>query len=344
MTHARKPWSSQSLRAALVVGLLLLAGLVSGAAGQGAGAPAAPRDGLPAEPRREISPWAAGANRGIPSLHAEESATPPVGYGETPTEGRHPSAVAAERAFVAAFNGGGRRDAPLRDLTRAWAADPSDPRTNLLLGLNHLWVVAEGDRTNARILDHLLLSEVFLARAQALAPDDDRIPSWLDPVRQALAEIEGDEAAVEAHWQSLLAAYERDPAFHSFSVALQAIDEPRGSDLFALGHRALRTAAESGCEDGDPSCENLPRWPHNQEGYLTFWADYELKAGEREKATEVLAMVQTVPEYETWPYKAEVEDRVANLDLYLELYANDDPGDDPPVIIESHGCSSCHEG
>lgn len=313
MTRVRNPLLVHS--PLLVVALLLLAGLTAAAVGEGEG-------------RVPTSVPAAG----------------PAGYGTTPTEGRHPAAVAAETAFFATFNGGGRRDAPLGELTQAWAADPSDARINLLLGLNHLWIVAEGDRTNARILDHLLLSEVFLARAQRLAPDDDRIPSWLDPVRHVLAGIEGDRAAVETSWQSLLAAYERDPAFHSFSVALLAVDEPRGSDLFALGHRALRTAAEGGCEEGDPSCENHPRWPHNQEGYLTFWADYELKAGEREKAAEILEMVKTVPEYADWALRAEVDDRLANLALYAELYANDDPGDDPPTIIQSHGCGSCHRG
>jgi len=324
-----------------IAAILLLAGLAAAAVGESGGSAGDGPGGDAAAPARTAgTPDSVGAGDG----ETAAAAALPAGYGETPTAGRHPSAVAAELAFFETFNGGGRREAPLRELTQAWAADPADPRTNLLLGLNHLWIVAEGDRTNARILDHLLLSEVFLARAQELAPGDDRIPSWLGPVRQALAEIEGDRAAVEENWQGLLAAYERDPDFHSFSVALIAFAEPRGSDLFALGQRAMRTAAENGCEAGDPSCANHPRWPHNQEGYLTFWADYELKAGEREKAAEVLALVRSVPEYADWPYREEVEDRLVNLELYAELYANDDPGDDPPMIIQSHGCLSCHGG
>lgn len=257
---------------------------------------------------------------------------------------RHPAAVAAEEAFFAAFNGGGRRDAPLVPLMRAWAADSRDARTNLLLGLDHLWIATEGDRQDARAIEHLLLAEVFLTRAQELDPTDDRIASWLVPTRLALAGVRRDGADAEAIHQELVAAYLADPAFHGFSVAMLAFSAAPGTPSFERGLRALDEVAAMECGDGDPSCRNHPRWPHNVEGYLTFNADYRLKAGEREAAAELLARVRAMPSYPAWPFREEVEDRLRNIDLYAELYANDDPGDDPPSLIASHGCRSCHLG
>jgi hypothetical protein len=257
---------------------------------------------------------------------------------------RHPAAVAAEEAFFAAFNNGGRRDAPLRPLMQAWAADPTDARTNLLLGLDHLWLAAEGDRTDARVIEHLLLAELFLARAQELDPADDRIPSWLVPTRLALADIRRDTAGAEAIREELLAAYRRDPAFHGFSVALLGFSAAPGTPEFERGRRALEEVGAAGCSENDPTCANHPRWPHNVEGYLTFWADYRLKAGNRQGAAELLAAVQAYPSYPEWPFREEAEDRLVNLELYAGLYANDDPGDDPPSIVESHTCGSCHRG
>jgi len=266
--------------------------------------------------------------------------------------GRHPMAAKAEAGFFATFNGfrgeEGTKSAPLRDLLAALATDPSDARTHLLLGLNHLWLAAEGDRTDPRTLEHLFLAERYLARAQELAPKDRRIPSWLVPVRLSLARIEGREDRREEILRDLQAAYAEDPTFHSFSVALLGIAEPRTSPAFQQGLAALRSTATTCAPDsGDPSCQNAPRWPHNQEAYLTFFADYELKAGNVDRARELLLAVRQSPDASRWPFRQEAEDRWKNLELYASLYANQDPGDDPPHLMSGHGrisCQSCHRG
>jgi hypothetical protein len=261
---------------------------------------------------------------------------------------RAPVAVAAEKEFFAAFNGGAAdRATALRLLMAAWATDPNDARTNLLLGLNHLWMAAEGDKTDPRVIESLLLAERFLARAERLDPTDRRIPSWLVPVRLALSSVEREPEKRGEQMGALLAAYAEDPVFHSFTVALLAFSEPRGSEGFARGLEALRTAGGD-CrreDETDVSCQNEPRWPHNQEGYETFWADYELKAGHPERAQAILDQIRKVPSYPGWGFRSAVEDRLKNLDAYAKLYANDDPEDDPPSIMamESRAaCQSCH--
>lgn len=269
--------------------------------------------------------------------------------------GRHPIAQQAEAGFFATFNGfqgeETAKSAPLRLLLAALATDPADARTHLLLGLNHLWLAAEGDRTDPRVLEHLFLSERYLARAQELDPKERRIPSWLVPVRLTLASIEGRQDNQEEILRDLQAAYAEDPNFHSFTVALLGISEPRTSPEFRRGLTALRTTVETcpPAESGatDPTCGNTPRWPHNREGYMTFFADYELKAGNVDQARELLLKVRQDPDYPRWPFRHEAEDRLKNLELYASLFANQDPGDDPPHLMSGHGrisCQSCHLG
>ncbi|MCH9648213.1 MAG: hypothetical protein K0U98_08240 [Deltaproteobacteria bacterium] len=263
--------------------------------------------------------------------------------------GRHPRAEQAETRFFEVFNGqlGDRpldRSAALQELKEAFFSDPSDPRTALLLGLNYLWLSAEGDRTDLRTVDFLILAEHFLERAQRLAPGDQRIPSWLIPTQQALARIDRDPARVRELEGELLAAYGEDPSFHSFSVALAGFGSPRSSEAFARGLGALRRAITTACPDDDSTCQNHLRWPHNLEGFLTFLADYELKAGNPAAAQRTFEMVKSIPDYASWPYRAEAEERRANLAFYADLYANDDPTDDPAALVmtSGHSCQVCH--
>jgi hypothetical protein len=265
---------------------------------------------------------------------------------------RHPLAVKAEESFFAAFNHDPRaKAAPLRDLWTAALADPSDGRTWLFLGLDHLWIAAEGDKTNPLTVEHLVLAERFLTRAQELRPTDGRIPSWLVPVRMSLAGLtntKGDRKAEKDRiLRGLLDAYAKDPTFHSFVIALLGFDAGRETPEFQRGLVALQSAHGGCVGSADPTCANRPRWPHNQEAYVTFEADYELKAGHTARARELLLGVQRIPSYPQWPFRSETEDRLHNLDAYAALYADADPGNDPPhLMASSQGlvCQRCHLG
>ncbi|HKI02030.1 MAG TPA: hypothetical protein VKK31_08625 [Thermoanaerobaculia bacterium] len=258
---------------------------------------------------------------------------------------RAPAALGAEAKFFQTFNGGGPdRAASLPLLMAAYATDPRDARTNLLLGLNHLWLAAEGDRSDPRTIENVVLAERFLARAQSLNPGDQRIASWLVPIRLSLASIEREPAGRQGEiFGELLAAYQEDPDFHSFSLALLSFDRPRGSQEFQRGLEALRLT--KGCAAENAACRNRPKWPHNREAFLTFHADYELKAGHPDRAAELLRHAQAEPDYPAWPFRAKVEDRLKNLEAYGKLYANEDARDDPPSLMAHAGgvtCQSCH--
>jgi hypothetical protein len=258
---------------------------------------------------------------------------------------RHPAAVGAEQAFFAAFNQGAMpAEQALTPLMGAYATAPDDARTNLLLGLNHLWIAASAERSDPRVIEHLILSERFLERAQELAPDDRRIASWLVPVELSMAEIERRPGGREAIVADLHAAFEEDPAFHSFTMAFLAWDSANGSPEFQVGRAALHQVLAMDCAKDDPSCQNAPRWPHNVEGFLAFFADYELRAGNRELARGLLDMTQQQPTYAEWPYRGYVETRLAEFDDHAARFADDDPENDPKTVVVAEGCAGCHLG
>lgn len=251
-------------------------------------------------------------------------------------------ARAAEVFYQALNHDVGLRRSALGELRIAVAVAPHDAGTNLRLGLAHLWIAAEGDRTDAALIEHIVLSEHYLRRAQQLNPSDQRIASWLIPMQITLAGIEGDTARRRELYEQMLAEYRKDPNFHSFALAMLGFHSPQESEEFQRGLRALRATED--CDADDPSCRNDPRWPHNQEGFLLMVADYELRAGNRDQALTQLRNIQQAPGYSTWRFQEEVEHRLANLDDYVERWSNDDPGDDPeaPLVRSKVQCQMCH--
>ncbi|MEM1181703.1 MAG: hypothetical protein AAGM22_25390 [Acidobacteriota bacterium] len=259
--------------------------------------------------------------------------------------GRHPLARQAEAEFFEVFNNApATPEKPLRMLMTAYFMDPDDVQTNLLLGLNHLWIAAEGNHQDPRTIEHLYLAEDFLSRAAERNPADQRMHSWLIPTRLSLANIEQNDDRVEELSQAMFDAYETDPNFHAFVVGVQGFRAPRDDPRFEFSLKAMRST--TGCAgDDDLSCANHPRWPHNIEAFLVFAADFELKAGDVDRARELLTMARNHPDFATWPYRQEVADRLTSLDARAALYANDSADDDPPSLFtgaHEASCQMCH--
>lgn len=256
---------------------------------------------------------------------------------------RHPLSEKAEVSFFEALNrDAARRAAAMADLTLAYAIDPKDARTAVLLGLGHLWAAAEGGEKNPDGIPELMLAERFFARAQALDPADDRVPSWIEPARLILAQIEGTPERVPESYGRLMAAYAKRPAFHSFSVGLVNARTAPGSPRFDQAIAALRAGADACADRKDRACVNAPRWPHNSEGFLLFLAEFEARAGNRAAALRRLDQVAAQPESASW----------LGAPVAAELRAALDKGD--PAAVASYrsifadgrrvGCQACHMG
>jgi hypothetical protein len=52
---------------------------------------------------------------------------------------------------------------------------------------------------------------------------------------------------------------------------------------------------------------------------------------------------QLVKDYLSWPYKSELEERLAaDLNAREALYDDADPSNDPPIFVANASCTGCH--
>ncbi len=277
-----------------------------------------------------------------PSIADGQQAAP--SGGATQGSSRHPLADRAEEVFFnALLREPAKRDGAERILMAAFAADSTDARTNLLLGLLHLWVLAEGPGADALVLEHALLGDYHFSRYAKLNPSDHRLASWHVPIQLTLAAVEktpGKQAALMSEFQ---AAYDRDPAFHSVSLAMQSFHRPTDSAQFRNGRELLRRAHEQCAHAQNPDCMNKPRWPHNVQGFSLLRADYALRAGDLKEAEALLRNAPREPGWASFPFKVEVEKRLGDLRGYATRLANGDPA--TPMVTDPGsgiGCQVCH--
>jgi hypothetical protein len=83
--------------------------------------------------------------------------------------------------------------------------------------------------------------------------------------------------------------------------------------------------------------------PHSFEGFMLNFGNGLVKAGQIEAAKVMFANARYADHFTEWPYRKYLES-VANSDLKAraELYADNDPSNDPPLAVPNRGCSYCH--
>jgi hypothetical protein len=240
---------------------------------------------------------------------------------------------AESRFFQALVEGRAEPATVIPDLLVAALQDRDDARTQLLLGLAHLWIAAEGNRADPRQLEHLMLADLYFDRCAELDSRETRLPSWQVPVQLALNAQIGERRDVDEVVAPLLEAFAEDPDFHSFSVGMIAFNSAPESSDFQRGLRAMRSALDADLTDA--SVQNRPNWPHNQEGFFLLLADYEQRAGNASAALVMLDRIESVPEFEAWPFRAEVTRR-------RELWAAGESVDASGGWMQAQSCVICH--
>lgn len=251
----------------------------------------------------------------------------------------------AEGAFFDALNRHPeRRAAALAGLRQRVIDSPEDARAVLLLGVAHLWTAAENPPGAGVAFEHVVLARHYLARAAALNPADDRIPTWLLSAEISIAQSEGRGADAEAALAALRAHAERDPCFHSVAFAICVWDGSRDRAELAEAQRYLERAAA--CNADNPSVRNMERWPHNVEGFLVAMSDVALKRGDRNRALGALVAAESWPGAESWPHREQVEVRRRDFEARAALFADGDSANDPPFVLDRGGpvsCVACHQ-
>jgi len=249
----------------------------------------------------------------------------------------------AEVFFDALLRHPEHRTASRRALQEAVLKPAASPQHVLLLGLNELWLAAENQPDPLVRVDHALLAIHWLRRAEALLPEDARIPSWRWAAEWSVAVAEHRDADAAAAREMLRKLAQRNPCFHSVALGIISFDRPADSQEFRDAHAAMEAAFN--CGSHDPAVHDRPRWPHNVHAFLVALADFRLKAGNVRGAEAALIIAEARPGFEQWRYRATVSDRLDSLNARRDLFADADPADDPAFIFQRGGptsCSGCH--
>jgi hypothetical protein len=263
----------------------------------------------------------------------------------TPAAEEHP----ATTGFWAAFGDGDRaqRAAAVDALEAATAELPDQEELELLLGLAHLWTLAEplpGEDAPAAQLPAALGARDHLRRAYELCPTDHRIAAWLGPLLVRFGRTLNDQVTVDEGLAILdrgIAAY---PSFVLFSQLLVYADLPRDSADFQQALAAV-VANRDAClaTPADPACTDHPRAAHNREGAAIFMGDALAKAGRRDDAAATYAEAMREPGHAGWSFQSTLAERLATVDARVAAFATADPADDPPVAwAVTDQCAMCH--
>jgi hypothetical protein len=142
-------------------------------------------------------------------------------------------------------------------------------------------------------------------------------------------------------------------------VRVQALGAlPKSNAFFAEAAQAAR-ASYDGCGTDANAFDTLsfkyPTGPtqgtcwnagivlHVWEGIALIAGDVFVKSGDAAKGRGFYAKAKLSPTYDHWPFKQELEKRIADADAHAALYLDADEENDPPTWMdEGHLCVGCH--
>ncbi len=291
-----------------------------------------------------------------------------------------PDAVAARELFWDTFDNDRIDQLPamVNTLTAASLEHPTDPSLYRLLGHAHFWWFVERERIHealggseygAMATDHVVLSEHYLAQAKELDPDDKRMHAWLGGSMLVVGGLRGDEVTQRRGYFETKRGIDSYPEWNLVTSGFIFGVPPVDSPAFPAAVDAMWDALEQ-CQGGpidrstfdasgivgrDPkppreeaeTCWNKDRlYPYNQQGILFQTGELAMKGGDTALAKQLYEVVQSTPDYETWPRKHLVESRLADLDSLAagwEKRRADPAAEEPPYLLTSgHSCSVCH--
>lgn len=278
-------------------------------------------------------------------------------------------AAAAKQAFFAAFMAQRYEALPevTAALTAAYLKNPRDPKLALLIGHAHFWRAAERGRdpqSGPTVTDAIVLANFYFGEAYRLQPDDHRIAGWLASTQMALGSVHGDERARRRGYFMMKESVRADPEFNYFTLGYVLSRLPAGDPKLAeaveamwanldvcVGHKVdrrnpdLSALGSSIVPDGPRRvCFNGPYTPHSVEGYFLAFGDLLVKTGDPELAKAVYLQARVSPTYDSWPFKALLEERAATAEVRAARFAAGDGASELPEMISTstRACAVCH--
>lgn len=297
--------------------------------------------------------------------------------GRVPETATDSASETARTAFRTTLENGQYQnlDNVTEQLTRAYLAHPNDARTNLYLGMAHLWAVAERDRLKpvpARIIERLALADFYLGEAAQLAPDDARVTGFQAAARMAMGSVHADERWKRMGYFQAKDAISEYPEFNLFVLSTAMAQLPshdpglnEAEDTLwhtadvCFGHTIDRTRFDADAlrseimlaqknfsgSHRDRACFNSVLAPHNIEGFFLHFGDVLAKNGKQADAEAMYRLASASPAYSTWPYRHVAETRLASLSKHVEQFREARRVEDEPEMMARAGyaCVACHQ-
>jgi len=91
-------------------------------------------------------------------------------------------------------------------------------------------------------------------------------------------------------------------------------------------------------------CYNVPKAPHNFEGFFLHNGDMLVKAGDPARAKLMYANARIVPSFSSWAFRELLEERIRTADERARAFAAPDPKAWPEMMVNSRAaCTGCHQ-
>jgi hypothetical protein len=289
---------------------------------------------------------------------------------KAPSAERSAAAVEADRLFWKTLHGGEYEKIPdaLTALKAAYLANPNDAVTAAHVGWMHIWRLGERARQPALrpdITDDAVLARKYFEEAVRLNPGEARYLGFYAGLLMAEGTIHKDEKMVRRGFYTMKDAVDAWPEFNYFTAGYTASGQPVDSERFreALEYQWLNLDVCTGekVDRGNPDyarymrletkdgpqrvCWNSWIAPHNFEGFFLNFGDMLVKAGQPEVAVAMYRNAKQAREYAAWPYKAVLEERIANASKNVQAFRRSEPGPDSPTLMvrSTFACTGCHQ-
>jgi hypothetical protein len=178
-----------------------------------------------------------------------------------------------------------------------------------------------------------------LDRAVELAPDNPKYPPWPETMRMVLTYVMADTRGFEAATEAALSYVELYPTGNILTVSGVLSGFPLETGLPA---KAIELVERWSC-DTDWCMHNTDKAPFSQPGLLYQFADLYARVGDRAATQDYLERALAADGADVWPFRNEVEERLADLDGYLGIYAALGEKDHAIFdVVANKTCLLCH--
>lgn len=178
--------------------------------------------------------------------------------------------------------------------------------------------------------------------ALALDPAHPVIPTWKDTLDIAFAAITKDNVKLAELFEKSLANVPSCPLGNIPSLTGTTIGVPLST---GIPQRTIALAETWKCEGVEWCTSNTWKAPYAVAGMRYHFAEAYVRMGMKRQALEYLEAARAAPDYDRWPLRSFVEEKIANLDAFIATFTAlgaDGSAFDKVYSNSNKGCVFCH--